>query len=297
MSKRSVATRHNMDRRCYKCDRLHSQAPIKTPRRRRSSSSILYSGLLANANGGKRQVPFTMKLGMGSHKQLILPFLGSYIDGDSGWKVYSSESGIQVPHQRSSPYFSEIDLKQPYIRKELARPLKGTRRKFPGYEVSQKGTIQLIVFNQERTVTSVLLLPYDLTSLAANTKKIVKFKVYKEIVYRLDGADHNLTLRKLVSEVEAKFVNYKDKQCYLFDSLKLLFAGRTSNSDDCKLPLNLYDTKLSSLQFNPKVPLLPINVHSAVDTIESEPFKIDLDYYTCKCSHCDTNDSQYSGIY
>ncbi|VEU21524.1 DEKNAAC102258 [Brettanomyces naardenensis] len=308
--------------KCFKCDLLSNSedaievdgGPITSAqrrgkRRRRSSSSILYSELLSNSNVGSERIPFTMKLGVSSstksYKQLVLPFFGNFIrDSEFGSYTASPSSdlkGLRLSSDafNSSPYFSEIDLNTHYIDQELGRPLNKYKRKFPGYNVPKQGKLQLIIFNNEKTVSTLILLPYDLSDLSSNTKKIVKFKVYKSITYSLDGmnrAGETIGLQKLINEVEVKFMNYKGKRYYLFDRIKIMFSSRASYSEDYKLPLNLYGTKnwkrLGDLQFNPKIPLLPSDIRNHVERVESDQFKIDLDYYVMKCPFCDATDAR-----
>ncbi|GMG21153.1 unnamed protein product [Ambrosiozyma monospora] len=320
---------------CYKCssypdliyeDRLNTI--INNKRRRRSSSSILYSELLSNSNSVSKQVPFTLKMSVsegGKFRQLLLPFNARFMgssDNSSG-KADTIESA-------SSPYFSEIDLNQHYIDKEIKKPLKSDKRKFPGFSIPKKGNLQLVIYNSERTTTSLILLPYDLTKLKKNRKKITKFKSFKLITYASDSydkkilpspaeaepetetenmnSDDYIQVKKLVNELELKFVNYKDKKFYLFDKIKILFSSRASFAEDYKLPLNIYtlcsNSKLlngiskESFQFNPKIPVLPYRICSVMEKLHSGQFKVDIHHFTAKCSYCDRFDrSKGSGVH
>ncbi|GME77850.1 unnamed protein product [Ambrosiozyma monospora] len=324
----TIKKRSGKGKACYKCsscpdldneNKLNSI--INNKRRRRSSSSILYSELLSNSNSASKQVPFTLKMSVsegGKFRQLLLPFNARFMGSSD-----NSSSKTDAIESASSPYFTEIDLNQHYIDKELKKPLKSDKRKFPGFAIPKRGNLQLVIYNSERTTTSLILLPYDLTKLKKNRKKITKFKSFKLITYASDSfdkktspppaeprtetetekmkSDEYIQVKKLVNELELKFVNYKDKKFYLFDKIKILFSSRASFAEDYKLPLNIYtlcsNSKLldgitkESFQFNPKIPVLPYRICSVMEKLHSGQFKVDIHHFTAKCPYCDRFDS------
>ncbi|KAH3670434.1 hypothetical protein OGAPHI_000949 [Ogataea philodendri] len=256
--------------RCFQCSK-HTVVPTVS-RRRRSSSSVVFSELLAPSE----PLPFTMKMSVSSetyHKQLTLPFTASCLKDIT-----------------DSPYFAEVNLNDYYMSQERKSPSRGSKRRFPGFQIPPKGTLQLIIYNNEKNVTSLLLFPYDVTSLRKDHKKVIKFRKNSTITYNSESnQDLKINVRKLHNELEFKAINKRDRKFYIFDSLKIAFVPGFL-SENAKLPLSSSLPDFKKHQYNPKIPLFPQNFHTSVETVESDEYPVDMAYYTHKCNLCD-NDS------
>ncbi|KAG7856409.1 hypothetical protein KL939_004061 [Ogataea angusta] len=256
-----------------KCFRCSKRIPTPTAsRRRRSSSSVVFSELITSSE----PLPFTMKLSACSQtyqKQIMLPFTASFMKEIS-----------------DSPYFAEINLNDYYIAKEKERSSRGSKRKFPGFQIPVKGKLQLIIYNNEKSVSSLLFFPYDLSNLKENHKKIIKFRKNSTITYDSESdKDFKINIKKLHNELEFKALNYKNKRFYVFDSLKITFVPGFL-SENVKLPLSANLPEFRHHQFNPKIPLYPQSSQTDIETVESGEYPVNLSYYIRECAHCNDHE-------
>lgn len=176
-------------------------------------------------------VPFHIKLGaLGSGdkcpaklkfpKHLSTNFNASFYDYD----LY--ETGTPGP---GSPYVGVIDLAEYYAQKRddkslsSSPPNTNSLSKFPGYRLSRKGQIQIIISNLQKTAIKLFLIPYNLSDLRPGYKTFFRQKIYLQ--------DNNSGGKTLVQAVHFQVASPSKGRYYLYGDLRLVFQNRASNLD------------------------------------------------------------------
>ncbi|KAA8913086.1 hypothetical protein TRICI_003288 [Trichomonascus ciferrii] len=149
---------------------MHPGSIAAMKRRRKSSTSSLvgsYEESLLSGRmsaGSSPPMSFYSKLGViggKPHKtcprHISLGFDAVFYD----WNGHGTEE--------SSPYVGGIDLDRFY-----------QDRKRPGYRIPRHGQIQIVISNPRKTAVQLILVPYDLSDMPANTKTFIRHKVFED---------------------------------------------------------------------------------------------------------------------
>jgi hypothetical protein len=111
--------------------------------------------------------------------------------------------------EESSPYVGGIDLDRFY-----------QDRKKPGYRIPRHGQIQIVISNPRKTAVQLILVPYDLTDMPANTKTFIRHKVFE------DGS-------KLVQAVHIPIFSPSDtSKLYIHGVIRTVFQNRVTASTE-----------------------------------------------------------------
>lgn len=189
-----------------------SIAAMKSRRRKSSTSSLVGSyeeSLLSGRMSAVSSSPmnFYSKLGViggsGEKKKKTCPrhislaFDAVFYD----WNGHGTEE--------SSPYVGGIDLDKFY-----------QDRKKPGYRIPRHGQIQIVISNPRKTAVQLILVPYDLTDMPANTKTFIRHKVFE------DGS-------KLVQAVHIPIFSPSDtSKLYIHGVIRTVFQNRVTASTE-----------------------------------------------------------------
>ncbi|BGP23871.1 hypothetical protein JCM10295v2_002772 [Rhodotorula toruloides] len=142
----------------------------------------------------------------------------------------------------TSPYVGTVDIEGHYFSLLSAPPASSDSRKipkFPGYQVPERGQIQLVLKNSQQTAFKPFLIPYDLIGLeraGAGGRTFLRQKSYS-----VEGTDDKGKLRFAVHLVFCSPPASSNKKgtkdtatpkYYLHRSIRLVFASRGLDLSD-----------------------------------------------------------------
>ncbi|QOU21480.1 hypothetical protein BRETT_001204 [Brettanomyces bruxellensis] len=301
-----LTSSHNYDHMCFKCEKLRQQKPIYGIQYCRSrasdnakaqmvtKSSFLYARILFSANSGCNQVPFRLNLSISHSKanfnNLSLPLFANCM------VINSDSNSVDLS---GNPYFANVNISEHYIKKEQRLAFPGDRRNFPGFEIPKDGILKLAIETSENVSQSVFQLSFDLSGLEKGNRMILKYTIFKRTQYTVQGSEHLkiVKLNRKLSEIEIK-VTHLENAYYLYDSANMLFHTRSNTANRYRSPLLVKE--LNSLdrkkypELDEKDILIPFKIKNNVTMVQSEQYKLDVDYFIRKCEFCDESDILYA---
>mmetsp|Transcript_11571 Transcript_11571/g.16080 ORF Transcript_11571/g.16080 Transcript_11571/m.16080 type:complete len:320 (+) Transcript_11571:42-1001(+) len=170
-----------------------------------------------------------------SPSELLGPFVGSFQESllsghmsntpSTVYHGFMADLGVSskkmIPPHLKMPFsaiYYHIDYETPYVGTlELDKK---------GYQIPQKGTIQLTVINPSKTPMKTFLVKYDLEDMPPGTKTFLRQKITAGSPGVLRYAIH------------LKFVCPKKKKYYLYNNIRIAFAHRV---DDMEVLNQSYD--------------------------------------------------------
>lgn len=289
---------------CFKCQILRQQKPIygiqyyhgqasdNAKAKSVTKSSFLYARILFSANSGCNQVPFRLSI---SHSEtnfenLSLPLLANCM------VINSNSNSVDLS---GNPYFANVNISEHYIKKEQQLAFPGDRRNFPGFKIPKVGILKLAIETNENVSQSVFQLSFDLSGLERGNRMILRYTIFKRTQYTVQGSEHLkiVKLNRKLSEIEIK-VTHLENAYYLYDSANMLFHTRSNTANRYRSPLLVKE--LNSLdrkkypELDEKDVLIPFKIKNNITMVQSEQYKLDVDYFIRKCEFCDESDILYS---
>lgn len=289
---------------CFKCQILRQQKPIygiqyyhgqasdNAKAKSVTKSSFLYARILFSANSGCNQVPFRLSI---SHSEtnfenLSLPLLANCM------VINSNSNSVDLS---GNPYFANVNISEHYIKKEQQLAFPGDRRNFPGFKIPKVGILKLAIETNENVSQSVFQLSFDLSGLERGNRMILRYTIFKRTQYTVQGSEHLkiVKLNRKLSEIEIKVTHLKNAS-YLYDSANMLFHTRSNTANRYRSPLLVKE--LNSLdrkkypELDEKDVLIPFKIKNNITMVQSEQYKLDVDYFIRKCEFCDESDILYS---
>lgn len=139
---------------------------------------------------------------------------------DEGMDVEMTGVGV-VGGPGRSPDARELAKQQ---RRRRGDPSSSSPKAPPGgsYRIPQKGQIQIIIKNQNKTAVKLFLVPYDLTGMEAGTKTFIRQRSYS------GAEDNNKDRDKTVLRylVHLHICCPAPRRYYLYKSVRVVFANR-----------------------------------------------------------------------
>jgi hypothetical protein len=131
-----------------------------------------------------------------------------------------------------SPYVGQLDIPAAVATKRVSSPGSTLAKPAPveGYRIPQKGQLQIIIKNPNKTAIKLFLIPYDLEDMPPRTKTFIRQKSYADDILRY--AVHI----QICSPVRDKY--------YIFGSLRVVFANRVPDGNERLRVDNLHPDQL-----------------------------------------------------
>lgn len=131
---------------------------------------------------------------------------------------------------------TEMDLDQP-------RPSRSSRRSSspkapPGgsYRIPEKGQVQIIIKNQNKTAVKLFLIPYDLTGMQPGTKTFVRQRSYSAgpIIDGVPGASRPVAFDRPILRylIHLHICSPSKGRFYLYKSIRVVFANRVPDGKE-----------------------------------------------------------------
>lgn len=121
-----------------------------------------------------------------------------------------------------SPYLGQINL-------------SGVGKR--GYHVPKKGTVQLTLFNPNKTVVKIFIVTYNHSDMPPNTTTFIRQKTLSKPLH-VTSTDN--TLPSLHYLIHLRFLCSKSSRIYLHTHIKLIFARRAPDTDPDLSKVSLY---------------------------------------------------------
>jgi hypothetical protein len=165
-----------------------------------------------------RPVPFIAQIGVlslhpGTHARLRCP---PHLSVPFPAVFYSVQD-----YDSPSPYVGTLDIPAAIAAKRLSSPSSPLVSKplpVEGYRIPQRGQLQIIIKNPNKTAIKLFLIPYDLSDMPPRTKTFLRQKSYADDILRY--AVHI----KICSPSRDKF--------YIFGRVRVVFANRVPDGNE-----------------------------------------------------------------
>jgi hypothetical protein len=131
-----------------------------------------------------------------------------------------------------SPYVGQLDIPAAVAAKRVSSPNSKLAKPAPveGYRIPQKGQLQIIIKNPNKTAIKLFLIPYDLEDMPPSTKTFIRQKSYSDDILRY--AVHI----QICSPCRDKY--------FIFGSVRVVFANRVPDANERLRVENLYPDEL-----------------------------------------------------
>ncbi|XP_067295448.1 atos homolog protein B [Pseudorasbora parva] len=169
-----------------------------------------------------------------------------------GFTAEIGASGSYCPQHATLPvqvtYYdtSEHSAPSPFLGVILLEPL-GKK----GYSVPKAGTIQVTLFNPNKTVVKMFLVTYNFEDMPVNHMTFLRHRIFLVPVDEVEGQESSLSDRKkiLCYLIHLRFQSSKSGKIYLHNDIRLLFS-RKSIEVDTGIPYEL--KSFTEVPRNPK---------------------------------------------
>ncbi|KAJ0117849.1 hypothetical protein J7T55_014299 [Diaporthe amygdali] len=156
-----------------------------------------------------------------SHQRSISAAKQPRLDGDEDITMTDLNSGGEVP---------DFDARKAVKQKRRS----GSPKAPPGgsYRIPEKGQVQIIIKNQNKTAVKLFLVPYDLAGMEPGTKTFIRQRCYSAggpIVENLPSTSDRPTLRYLV---HLHICCPAKGRYYLYKSIRVVFANRVPDGKE-----------------------------------------------------------------
>jgi len=221
------------------CSRLPSA--IRSPN---DASTAEANGVSSEADGGAREKPNQLSRSAPAATNCLLGnFEESVLNGRldpvgvvEGFSAEIGASGTFCPKHVTLPvtafYFqvSEDNAPSPYLGHINLEPLVSSK----GYKIPRKGTIQVTLFNPNKTVVKMFVVMYDLTDMPANSQTFLRQRtVYMPTGKNLKGEkvtkDHLETFLRYL--IHLRIQSSKSGHIYLHTDIRMIFARNKFDID------------------------------------------------------------------
>jgi Domain of unknown function (DUF4210)/Chromosome segregation during meiosis len=128
-----------------------------------------------------------------------------------------------------SPYVGQLDIPAAIAAKRLNSP-KSKPLPVEGYRIPQKGQIQIIIKNPNKTAVKLFLIPYDLEQMPPYTKTFIRQKSYVDNILRY--------------AVHIQICSPCPHKYFIFGSVRVVFANRVPETSEKLRVENLYPDQL-----------------------------------------------------
>eukprot|EP00795_Rhopilema_esculentum_P003621 gene3621-14855_t len=199
-------------------------------------SSCEYGGL-QSSKLLSRSAPASTRL-LGNFEESVLkgriPVFGTV----EGFTAEIGASGLFCPKHITLPikcqFFrtSDDNAPSPYMGHISLRNSKGKK----GYHVPRKGTIQLTLFNPNKTVLKVFVVLYDFMDMPADSHTFLRQKIVSVKKYS-DDKDEQQNLHYLV---HLRFASTKHDRIYLHTDVRVIFPQQTPDTTGSNLKILTY---------------------------------------------------------
>jgi hypothetical protein len=131
-----------------------------------------------------------------------------------------------------SPYVGQLDIAAAVAEKRVSSPGSKLAKPSPveGYRIPQKGQLQIIIKNPNKTAIKLFLIPYDLEDMPPRTKTFLRQKSYADDILRY--AVHI----QICSPCRDKY--------FIFGSIRVVFANRVPDGNERLRVENLHPDQL-----------------------------------------------------
>ena len=131
-----------------------------------------------------------------------------------------------------SPYVGQLDIPAAVAVKRVSPPGNALVKPAPveGYRIPQKGQLQIIIKNPNKTAIKLFLIPYDLEDMPPRTKTFLRQKSYADDILRY--AVHI----QICSPCRNKY--------FIFGSIRVVFANRVTDGNERLRVENLHPDQL-----------------------------------------------------
>jgi hypothetical protein len=131
-----------------------------------------------------------------------------------------------------SPYVGQLDIPAAVAAKKVSSPDSKLSKPSPveGYRIPQKGQLQIIIKNPNKTAIKLFLIPYDLEDMPPRTKTFLRQKSYADDILRY--AVHI----QICSPCRDKY--------FVFGSIRVVFANRVPDGNEKLRVENLHPDQL-----------------------------------------------------
>ena len=131
-----------------------------------------------------------------------------------------------------SPYVGQLDIAAAVAAKRTSSPESKLAKSSPveGYRIPQKGQLQIIIKNPNKTAIKLFLIPYDLEDMPPRTKTFLRQKSYADDILRY--AVHI----QICSPCRDKY--------FIFGSIRVVFANRVPDGNEKLRVENLHPDQL-----------------------------------------------------
>jgi len=131
-----------------------------------------------------------------------------------------------------SPYVGQLDIPAAVAAKRVSSPNSKLAKVGPGegYRIPQKGQLQIIIKNPNKTAIKLFLIPYDLEDMPPRSKTFIRQKSYANDILRY--AVHI----QICSPCRDKY--------YVFGSIRVVFANRVPDGNERLRVENLHPDEL-----------------------------------------------------
>lgn len=131
-----------------------------------------------------------------------------------------------------SPYVGQLDIPAAVAVKRLSSPQSKLAKPAPleGYRIPQKGQLQIIIKNPNKTAIKLFLIPYDLEDMPPRTKTFLRQKSYADDILRY--------------AVHIQICSPGRDKYYIFGSIRVVFANRVPDGNERLRVENLHPDQL-----------------------------------------------------
>ena len=120
-----------------------------------------------------------------------------------------------------SPYVGTLDIPAAIAAKRLSSPTSPLVSKplpVEGYRIPQKGQLQIIIKNPNKTAIKLFLIPYDLSDMPPRTKTFLRQKSYADDILRY--------------AVHIKICSPSRNKYFIFGRIRVVFANRVPDGNE-----------------------------------------------------------------
>jgi hypothetical protein len=119
-----------------------------------------------------------------------------------------------------SPYVGQLDIPTAVTAKRISSPGSKLSKPAPvdGYRIPQKGQLQIIIKNPNKTAIKLFLIPYDLQDMPPRTKTFIRQKSYADDILRY--------------AVHVQICCPCRDKYFIFGSIRVVFANRVPDGNE-----------------------------------------------------------------
>jgi hypothetical protein len=126
-----------------------------------------------------------------------------------------------------SPYVGQIDLDSLSLSATNPAGIPGG-----AYRIPQRGQLQIVIKNPNKTAVKLFLVPYDLRDMEPGTKTFIRQKSYSVGEKGIDNVEKEKEKDSLRYLIHIHIVSPSRGRYYLFKSLRVVFANRVPDGKE-----------------------------------------------------------------